>query len=122
MVANHLYESGTLPCATFLNTRWWATGPIHEDVGQTFRSLITAFHGVLVLVVWFTGPLPNTVGTEDIEDPAATEGDGVVAQETSGCAAVTNSTLGATFIGFARSDPTCHIVSTLIDAQGRIRL
>jgi len=34
-----------------------STSTIHQRVGDTFNSLVTAFSGVLVLVVWFALPI-----------------------------------------------------------------
>jgi len=36
-----------------------AAGAVHGKVGETFSSLITSFHGVLVLTMWFASPLSN---------------------------------------------------------------
>jgi len=47
---------------------FWAARAVHGKVGQAFGCLVTSFHGVLVLSVGLTGPLPNTESTKDIQD------------------------------------------------------
>mmetsp|Transcript_19591 Transcript_19591/g.56193 ORF Transcript_19591/g.56193 Transcript_19591/m.56193 type:complete len:176 (-) Transcript_19591:38-565(-) len=67
-----------------------AARAVHGKVGKAFRGLVTPFHGVLVLSVWFAGPLPNTESTKDVQDTSTAEILGMVTQQPGGSTALTN--------------------------------
>jgi len=49
----------------------WCTNAIHNGVNQAFELLDAAFSEVLVLVVWFTLPISDAIGTQDLLDLVA---------------------------------------------------
>ncbi len=49
----------------------WCANAIHDGVNQIFELLDAAFGKVLVLVVWFTLPIGDAIGTQDLLDLVA---------------------------------------------------